>query len=172
MSAIVARSMPLLAIDTGIDFGWAYFEVSASVPKLVGVFTNKAKLDWEERVERSCCEIYELLEEFKARHCKFAVALEWPRYFESASGEMVAKRGDLCKLAYCAGAYGRVAVGSFGCKLCLVPVNEWKGQLPKPIVEWRIVECLGPKNIAALGIKSHAWDAVGIGLYLRGVAFQ
>jgi hypothetical protein len=90
------------------------------------------------------------------------VAIEMPAYQEGATRQMGWKTGDLQKLTLlvgylCADDWGAVT---------LVTPREWKGQLPKAVVEQRIVRTLGADRCAALGVKTHAWDAVGIGLYL------
>ena len=88
-------------------------------------------------------------------------AMEFPRYFSSAGGEMVAKTGDLLKLTFLCG----VLYNDFDTAI-LVPVNQWKGQLPKTVVEHRIRNILGFKVCEKF--KSHTFDAIGIGLYLAG----
>lgn len=89
---------------------------------------------------------------------------ECPQFFASAGGEMVAGRGDLVKLAIAVGCIaGRVESNTRSCEFFPVEVNDWKGQLSKENVERRI------RRKLPLGeYTSHAWDAVGIGLFARG----
>ena len=78
---------------------------------------------------------------------------------------MVAKRGDLVTLSFFIGFLaGRLAPVPF----IPIEVNRWKGQLSKKNVEQRIKNKLGEQVCDTLGIKTHAWDAVGIGLYCKG----
>ena len=70
--------------------------------------------------------------------CKVAmvdlVGIEYPAFFNSAGGTMVAKKGDLLKLTFLVGIIYTYVRRHQGIKVLLVPVNEWKGQLPKEIV--------------------------------------
>lgn len=82
---------------------------------------------------------------------------------------MVARRGDLVKLVMVVGSI--VGILSTGCyEIILIPVNRWKGQLPKDVVNKRVERFYGSNNCK--GFKTHAWDAVGIGLYYKGEMFQ
>lgn len=86
--------------------------------------------------------------------------IEEPRKFHGTFGNMVADRGDLVKLSIFVGYVS----GYLGIDVDRIPVIAWKGQLPKDVVIKRIKRIL--PNIKA---KSHDWDAIGIGLYLKGV---
>lgn len=93
------------------------------------------------------------------------VACEWPAFHGSVAGEMVAKRGDLVKLTFLVGVIaGMVAPKPF----MPVEINRWKGQLPKTVVLDRVCDILGEGTMELLGVRSHAVDAVGIGLHLLG----
>lgn len=97
-----------------------------------------------------------------------AAYIEWPSFFASAVGHAAAARGDLVKLTFGAGFVCGQLRREFGCLIEPIPVNDWKGQLPKSVVIGRIRKILGKDACRKLGIKSHAWDAVGIGLYAKG----
>lgn len=87
--------------------------------------------------------------------------LEEPSFFQSAGGQVSASSGSLVKLSFLVGALFNVVEGSgFLCKL--VPVNTWKGQLPKTLVAERI------QAIMRRSFVSHEYDAVGIGLHMLG----
>ena len=63
-----------------------------------------------------------------------------------------------------------MTVGKFGIP---VPVNEWIGQLPKPVMHRRVrstlERCADAEEVEALmGKPSHHWDAVGVGLFVQG----
>ena len=88
--------------------------------------------------------------------------IEYPSYFASYIGQAAAERGDLVKLTTLVGMLAHI----FRDRAYLVPVNHWKGQLPKTVVEARIRSLLGDDNCN--GWKSHTWDAVGIGLFMKG----
>lgn len=90
------------------------------------------------------------------------VYLEFPAYFQSAGGRVTARSGDLVKLSTFVG----MLTGQLGRRVYLVPVNDWKGDLSKSVVELRIRQLLGPE--VCKGWTQHTWDAVGIGLYMKG----
>lgn len=101
---------------------------------------------------------------------EITVYCEEPAYMAGAGGQMVAAGGDLVKLCYCVGVYGFVVAHAGVGALQLVPVRNWKGQLPKEVVEKRCRKELQKMKIdpEVLGIDSHAWDALGIGLFIEG----
>lgn len=89
--------------------------------------------------------------------------IEYPAKFSSVKGDMVAGRGDLVKLAQLVG-YFHAYFNAKGLRTLDVTVNEWKGQMPKEAVMRRIKRLL-PK----VRPHSHDYDAIGLGLYLKGV---
>ena len=91
------------------------------------------------------------------------VALEWPKLHSgSAKSHMSAVKGDLFKLTYLIGALAQ----SFSSqKIVLVPVINWRGQLPEPVLKRRI-EKLIKEDLSE--VTPHEIDAVGIGLYMQG----
>ncbi len=84
--------------------------------------------------------------------------IEYPSVF---GGGVAAQSGAVVKLACLVGMIcGSAGVNYFE----LVPVHAWKGNLPKDVVQRRIKKLL--PNAKA---ESHDWDAIGIGLYKKGV---
>jgi hypothetical protein len=95
------------------------------------------------------------------------VYIEFPIFFaSSARGHMVAASGDLLKLCATVGAIG-AQVPSFA-QLHPVKVPDWKGQLPKPVVNRRIEAILGKGFCKTMNFEADIWDAVGIGLWALG----
>lgn len=97
-----------------------------------------------------------------------AVYLEMPQYMGqgNAGGEAVAARGDLQKLTFMAGMLASFGWWA-GAKVKPYTVSEWKGQMPKKLCEMRIRQLLPGLN--PVKITDHAWDAVGIGCYAKGI---
>jgi len=93
--------------------------------------------------------------------------LEWPEFFgTSAKGHTAASRGDLTKLV--SSASGVVfCLASHGLECQPIGVRKWKGQLSKELVIHRI-----QKLLPDFKAESHAWDAVGLGLHFKKVAFK
>ena len=110
---------------------------------------------------RNVC-LSKLLYKFVKKYGPNKFWIEYPKKFDSAKGDMVAARGDLVKLAALVGHFEAYLV-SKKMKVEMLDVNIWKGQMPKEAVMHRIKRILP-------GIKpvSHDWDAIGMGLHLRG----
>jgi hypothetical protein len=102
------------------------------------------------------------VQEISGRHAWEVVAIETPMFMPGTrQGAMVALRGDLVKLAMLTG----LLMGYLRDPCILVPVNQWKGQLPKKVVERRVKDVITAKLAKRMELRSHMWDAVGIGLY-------
>lgn len=93
--------------------------------------------------------------------------MEWPEVMGGAKGHAAAARGDVSRLAYCCGAIA--ALCDQLTKIHLIPVTTWKGQLKKEIVTVRLMRLIGDKDKVGFKIETHAWDAIGVGLYVRGL---
>ncbi len=95
-------------------------------------------------------------------HKKILWFIERPQFFNSFKGETAAKSDSLFKLCFVTGRlYG--VIRSFNLDCVLLPVNDWKGQLSKRMVSTRI------KRICGKNWKGDVEDAVGMGLYLKGL---
>jgi hypothetical protein len=90
------------------------------------------------------------------------VAIEYPAFMQR--GIVSSQRGDITKLTFLVGRYAQVA-SSLGMHYKLVPVNDWKGQMTKDAVRARLRRIYDTEQ---LPFKSHAEDAVGIGLWVMG----
>jgi hypothetical protein len=127
-----------------------------------GVFTfKKADLPWEQRADMYASSVASLTRLYQTE----LVVCEYPAYFDTVAGNMVAKKGDLLKLTYLVGLIaGRVHPVPFR----LVPVNAWKGQLPKEVVIGRLEKLYADTQCAGK-LNSHSYDACGIGLHVKGL---
>lgn len=151
----------LLAIDPGLaGTGWALWIEPAveDAPNKVGVIPPFGpRLDLAER-----CEHIVMALPYMAHDS--IVVCEFPE-FQGDTGRMMGwRKGDLQKLTFLVGYIaGRLEQHRF----VGVRPSIWKGQLPKSVVEDRITERLGKAWVTASGVKTHAWDAVGIGLWFK-----
>jgi hypothetical protein len=116
---------------------------------------------WYWRMETVAVQFRQVLDILKPK----IVYSEFPQFYQDPGGEMCAARGDLQKLTF---SVGVLAECCFNRNIDFVPilVSEWKGQLPKKIVNERILQILGP--VACREFDTHIWDAVGIGLFAKG----
>lgn len=99
------------------------------------------------------------------------VFVEWPQVRGGAVGHAAAVRGDVSALAYCCGAVCQMAhdFEQFSTAVVeLLPVSEWKGQLPKAATNKRIARAIGTVDKQGNPFDSHSWDAVGVGLVGKG----
>lgn len=92
------------------------------------------------------------------------VYIEWPSQFTGAKGLAAANSNDILKLSCLIGRISQYFVEK-NATVILVPVQRWKGNLPKNVVSDRAKKFFGLKKLT-----SHAADAVGLARYalLRG----
>jgi len=159
----------LLAIDPGLgSTGWAYwprYDDKIIGPKYFGLLRNDCVGVWWTRAFHQGVS---LLEEIPAKK-DMEVICEMPIFFASgAVGHAAASTDSLQKLCFLVGVFGEaIRHGTLRTRFSPVYVRDWKGQLPKEIVELRIKHLLGAS--ACVGFKLDIWDAVGIGLHAKGV---
>lgn len=174
----------LLAIDPGINgTGWALWRGNAkrpTAPDEVGVLRKRfesfdlasfwltSELKKILRERRLICPVHLTRTCGCVRDTSCIVVCEFPEFQTGAARSMGWMKGDLQKLTFLVGAIGQMAHDA-GCQFEPVPVSHWKGQLPKDIVTDRIIRLIGGIKCSQLGIKTHAWDATGIGLWRRGL---
>lgn len=156
-----------LSMDPGVNgTGYAVWRAGSywdvlEPPVSTGIITAHTSTSWDQRARQI---VQGLSERVLVRYSGWDfMYLEYPEFFDSGGGQMVARRGDLVKLAVLTGALW----GYFGVdRARLIPVHEWKGQLPKSVVSARIRRLLG--RDACRDFQSHVWDAVGVGLFAKG----
>ena len=95
-----------------------------------------------------------------------AAYIEYPEYFStSEKGSAAAGSGKLVKLVFLAGGiYG--VLRSLGIPTYLVPVNQWRGQVPERVLLGRIKARL--PDLEYKKLTPHEIDAIGIGLHVQG----
>lgn len=93
------------------------------------------------------------------------VYIEYPLLMQTASGMASAIRGDVFKLMFLVGCFAQ-QVWNYNHEFVPLPVNDWKGQLPKEVVAKRVCQILRCESDR---YGDHVMDAVGMGLYLKGV---
>ena len=155
-----------LSVDPGVEFAIAVWEDrtwnEVVRPRHVYMSTER-KGDWLETMSWYVCELRFLLKSWVIGD----IYCEMPAHFESKGGIVTLQSGALVKLSIATGMLlGGLQVFTPSAKLHLIPVNNWKGQLSKALVQWRIQKLL---HVDATTYKSHQWDAVGIGLFAKGV---
>lgn len=156
------------SIDPGLGgTGWAWWNRRHLVT--VGVITPpsaKKESDWTVRVQYIAQKMADVLLQSGGVGSKVTIYCEEMEYQASAKRAVAWKSGDLQMTVF---LIGYLAARLRPCRFVLVPVRQWKGQLPKDVVQRRIVQTLGNEACIHHQIKTHAWDAVGIGLHSLGV---
>lgn len=163
----------ILSIDSGSSgLGYAVWNYDTfknlEVPLKYGIFIPDAD-EWYDRIEQGVAFINSVCCGYGhgtyGRGCiRFYV--EIPTFRDTPQGHAVARRGDYTKLSMSAGAMCGLASNHCAQFIPVTP-SEWKGQLPKKVVELRIRKKL-KDHPSIQKAKSHAWDAIGIGLYAKG----
>lgn len=162
--------MGQLFIDPSIDsMGWAYWNGkdyrTQQPPTDFGLIKSTEK-KWEAKIFEQGNSLISVLNRF-VREPHISIYCEMPQFFSSAKGNSAAVTGSLQKLSAMVGVVMYIAHQNSDNPLHLLPVNEWKGQLPKSVVISRILKFYGPKKCK--NFKDDIWDAVGMGLYKMGV---
>lgn len=157
----------LMAIDPGLKgTGVAIWNPKSPVPLLAQVITSRGaeSNDWIDRVNRVAVQVQELAMEHSVR----MIVCEMMEMHQSARAQMMWKAGDFQRTLVLIGAiYGMTE--SFVVDFKLFPPSQWKGQLPKSVTIRRVQRAIGVKAALKLEIETHAWDAVGLGLWHMGV---
>ena len=144
-----------ITIDPGATgSGWAVWDKNW---KLInnGVINPDSKLEWEAKAYQVVARLSEVCVLFDCAEGY----IEYPAFFMAHGACGVANSGALVKLAWFVG----LVCGALPFPPKLVTVGSWKGQLPKKVVISRIKRILSDVKAT-----SHDWDAIGIGLYIRG----
>jgi Holliday junction resolvasome RuvABC endonuclease subunit len=157
----------MMAIDPGLTgTGVAIWRRPGPTPECVTILTSRgaASTDWIDRVHRIAVQVQDLALDYSVRE----VVCEMMEMHGSARAQMMWKAGDFQRTLFLIGAiYGMTE--SSVIHWHVTPPSEWKGQLPKSVTINRVRALLGNKVCDRLDIQSHAWDAVGIGLWHQGI---
>ena len=158
--------MSVLCIDPGLNsMGWAFWkkDIVHGKPDDVGLVRDALNLELPWHI-RAIIQTDGLVDVLKNRRIlPTEVYCEMPEYYHTAIGTVVAQSHSTYKLSYLVGCLG---ITFKNLKFTLLLPRMWKGQLPKHAVETRIIRALGRK--ACVNFKDDIWDAVGMGLSLKG----
>ncbi len=156
---------PFLSIDPGLSgTGWAEWSGPGKLTAAGVIYPNSETSDiWSEKAENITDRLLMATKRFGKRTVH-NVYIEMPQQMTNIRG-LAAQGGAVYKLAF---LVGYIARAYYPASVHPVLVSEWKGQLPKNVVEHRIIKKLGTDLCAKLNIRTHAWDAVGIGLWAGG----
>lgn len=157
----------ILSFDPGFSgTGWAAWSVAdwkKTVPPLKnGVIHPPHRGCLEDRGESLFKMVDELLTEFVPTR----TIIEWPQFFAfSGKGQTTASSGSLGDLYLAASIIACCSWKHRSPTTFLTP-TEWKGQLTKDQIDFRVRSTIGGHDY-----KNHALDAIGLGLFVKGVLF-
>lgn len=157
---VVPPGAKFLSVDPGLSgTGWAVWGPGQLPPLRSGSLSAPADRDWLIRARWLGNEVRHLAESWGVDY----VVIEQPQFMESAGkGLIAAREGDLVKLSILVGVIAAQHSHSV-----LVEVREWKGSMSKEVSHRRIRSKL-PGWVPCTA-TSHEMDAVGIGLFAKGV---
>ena len=164
-----------ISIDPGVACGWAAWRRGRKLPVRCGTIVPH-RGDWQDRVDEVCRLLGGLRD-----YCPQKAYIEYPAFFETSGGKTSARSGALVKLAYACGRIHETCRYLVEKNVVSVPVNQWKGQLPKAAINSRILRYYAKQygsksrarreleSVGASHNQSHDWDSIGLGLWVKGV---
>jgi len=167
----------VISVDPGFTtFGFAVFKYNdfqfSQVPTIVDSYSYTQKKG-DAVTDSFGSKLITTMNEFRSKiHTYRATALllfiEEPQYMQSGKGVAALHRGDLVHLSMAAGVF----IGYLFTGLCMpvsIKPTQWKGNLPKDVINKRIKKIIGPEESKKLSNGGHDWDAVGIALHQKGL---
>lgn len=155
------------AVDPGLGgTGWAEWMDGRRVPTRCGVIPGvQSREALADRCNKVAVNLKKIIKQGGILDRAVHVYIEMPQMMTSAAG-IAAQKGSVYKLTF---LVGYLACAVWPCQIFEVNPIEWKGQLPKEVVASRVRQYIGNAACVDLDIKTHAWDAVGLGLWANGV---
>jgi hypothetical protein len=162
------KAQEVLTVDPGLGgTGWCYWAAlhpKTLAPTRHGVLTAPRSIGWQSRVTWIAGAFAILLRGELRIGSPCSVVIEWPKLWAGSAKSMAAaEKDDLFKLTYLIGALGSRAAMITSRQPVLLPVNTWKGQLPKREILRRL------KKLTGIRFKNHEGDAAGMGMHLLGL---
>lgn len=153
----------MICVDPGIGLGIAVFGKEQKVPDSTFVLDwNPAARNWKEKCDDVIDKASQYFKLFSGIYAGCPVFIEEPQFFDSFRGVTSARDGALGKLIFFFGRFWQITK-DLGFNPVAVPIPQWKGQLNKSQVQERVRRAIDQTY------TSHECDAVGIGLFLRGI---
>jgi len=170
--------MVTMSVDPGVSgTGWALWandgtmsDFTRIVPPIECGVLNPKGYSFVHRAYNMSEQLSKLLD----RHGVADVYCEFPEFFSgSERGHAATTDGSVFKLSAFIGCIMQLCFDR-GILFHEVMVKDWKGQLPKEVIIKRIDAALPPHwwGLPEKIPHSHAWDAIGIGLYAKGFRFS
>lgn len=147
----------IIILDPSInETGYAIFRKNRSLHSYGVLYGNKKCSSWMEKAYSVA-----LKAEALRTYCNeelVAVIYEMPQIWQSARGQISKESGALEKLYYVCG----IIQGMFKSRAIPIFVSEWKGQLPKSVIQEKMIA----KYKLPSNVSDHETDAIGLGEYV------
>jgi len=143
------------------SMGVAIWNTEQPAPVGTALFKGKHGEDWSESMLQIGKDLNALLKD----GTYYKVFCEQPAYM--AGSHQTAASGALVKLTHSAGVAAGICI-AHGIYFEYVPINQWKGNLSKDVVNKRIRKILADESLCETFVDDE-WDAVGIGLFVKGL---
>ena len=145
------------SVDTGLNTGIAWWNGN----DLHGYsLVETSGKNWDEQADSFVAKLDQILDACTP----MKVFYESPSYFGAGMGKVAAQSGSLVKLSVIVGIL-RGSVTRRGIDVQKIEVRDWKGQMSKQATKQRVEKRLAKQ----INEVDHIIDAIGIGLYVRGV---
>lgn len=166
------------SIDPGVDgTGWGLFFPSRLAPVASGSVSVGKAGAWGQRATQTARDVHAAILDAWCNvrhptqdHCVSQVFIEEPQFMEGGRGIVAARSGDLVKLCLLAGMIGgEFSSASNELMVHFIEVREWKGSMPKDVTAARVMSKLKEERWRPTTDTTHEMDAVGLGLFVKGV---
>ena len=162
----------IMFIDPGLDgTGWAYWRTldtgagrdRATLPEAHGVIRPSRKHGWQSASLDVCAAFAGVLLSIKPKN----IVIEFPELWASSAVSYASTaRGELFKVAYLVGGLAEVGSRNKTNLPVLISPSEWKGQLKKDAMVYRIKRLFD--ETPEFPTNEHTLDAVGMGIAAQG----
>jgi hypothetical protein len=157
----------LLSIDPSIrNLGWALFPIRDHSTSLIppqdwGLIHP---IEFEDRPLKwvaNSTSVVDQVRQIIRKHLPLKVLIEFPSVWSnSAKSQIASNSGSLGKLFFLCGSLWQCCIQLGVPHTELVPVNTWKGQVPKSITRMRVIRDYGQEYTE---LNHNIIDAIGIG---------
>lgn len=149
------RSSLWATIDPGISGTGLALLDGKKLIKYVNIYPEKDWSTWEQRASSILVGLMWHITQDLTQ-----VFIEWPSQFSGTKGLAASNSNDILKLSCLIGRISELFIQR-NTRVILVPVQTWKGNLPKAIVAQRAMKFFGLQELV-----SHAADAVGLAKFV------
>lgn len=152
-----------ISVDPGSEgTGVALFGPLTDTPKVIQNLNSSHK-EWNKKCDEICYKFKAFLKFHVPYSLGLKIFCEQPQFFESFIGLTAAKGQTPIKLTVLFGRLWQIST-DIGIDFIPVKINDWKGQMNKQQTATRVSYLIKQEYKT-----THETDAVGIGLFIKGL---